>query len=103
MRGTAVSRRAIAFAVALLLGACSTDSKAGGGRIVRIDRPDFPLSRATPEGLVRFQDGAALFDVTLREADGLGPLYIRSSCGACHANDGRGPGFVRKMSVTDGA
>jgi CxxC motif-containing protein (DUF1111 family) len=83
--------------------ACTNDSQKDGGRVVRIDRSDFPLLRATPEELGRFQDGDVLFDVTLREADGLGPLYIRASCGSCHADDGRGPGIVRKMSVTNGA
>jgi CxxC motif-containing protein (DUF1111 family) len=97
-----VSRPVHAVVLLSALVACSTDSREESGRVVRIDRSDFPLLRATPEELVRFQDGDALFDVTLREADGLGPLYIRASCGACHADDGRGPGLVRKMFVTEG-
>jgi CxxC motif-containing protein (DUF1111 family) len=34
-------------------------------------------------------------------ADGLGPLYTRTSCDSCHANGVRGPGLVQKMSVVD--
>jgi CxxC motif-containing protein (DUF1111 family) len=91
-----VSRLAVFVAVAAF-GACSTAAREENGRVVRIDRPDLPLVRATPEELARFQDGDALFDVTFREPDGLGPLYVRASCGACHAGDGRGPGVVQKM------
>ena len=36
-----------------------------------------------------------------RDFQGLGPLYIRQSCGSCHAGDGRGPGAVRKMVLVD--
>lgn len=98
-----MSRPTVAFLAALALGACSNEPGRDKGRVVRIDRPDFPLAHATPEELARFQAGDLFFDVTLREADGLGPLYIRSSCAGCHADDGRGPGVVRKMSVTDGS
>ena len=30
-------------------------------------------------------------------SDGLGPLYTRNNCGACHQNASRGPGLVRKF------
>jgi CxxC motif-containing protein (DUF1111 family) len=102
MRRVLVSRpfaAAAAVAVTALL-ACSTGEK---GRVVRIDRPDLPLLRATHEELARFQEGDTLFEVTFREADGLGPLYVRASCGSCHADDARGPGFVRKAPNAEGA
>ncbi|HVY37892.1 MAG TPA: di-heme oxidoredictase family protein [Polyangia bacterium] len=49
----------------------------------------------------RFNRGDALFQLVLREADGLGPLYTRQFCGACHDDaDGlRGPGSAQKMVV----
>jgi CxxC motif-containing protein (DUF1111 family) len=101
MRGSHVSRSLFALLFVAALGACSNASRASGGRVVRVDRPDFPLLRARPDELSRFQAGDELFEVTMREPDGLGPLYIRASCGGCHAEDGRGPGFVRKMTVPD--
>lgn len=38
-----------------------------------------------------------LFEAVFRDAQGLGPVYIRQSCASCHADDARGPGTVRKM------
>jgi CxxC motif-containing protein (DUF1111 family) len=64
-----------------------------------VDLPDNPLSGLSPELEVDFNDGDLLFGTPLRQADGLGPLYTRSSCDSCHANDVRGPGLVSKMSV----
>jgi len=55
-----------------------------------------PLRAATDEERRRFKEGDALFEAIVRESDGLGPLYIRDSCAACHAADGRGPGLVTK-------
>jgi CxxC motif-containing protein (DUF1111 family) len=97
-----VSPRWLALLAIATLGACDDDSSDRGGRVVRIDRPDFPLERATADELGRCQEGDALFEVTLREADGLGPLYIRSSGAGCHVDDARGPGIVRKMFVREG-
>jgi CxxC motif-containing protein (DUF1111 family) len=66
--------------------------------VVRGDPPDLPLRAASKAEVARFDEGDGLFEVTYREADGLGPLFIRSSCGACHKNDGRGPGLVGRMA-----
>ena len=41
-------------------------------------------------------------DFTYNEADGLGPLYIRTSCSSCHQAANKGPGSVQKMSVVGG-
>ena len=98
---TRVPRFAVVALTVAALGACSNESREERGRVVRIDRPDLPLALATPDELARFQDGDALFDVTFREVNGLGPLYIRPSCGGCHADDSRGPGFVEKLSTSD--
>jgi CxxC motif-containing protein (DUF1111 family) len=71
-------------------------------RRVTVDLPSLPLRAATEAERVHFREGDALFEVVVRERDGLGPLYIRDSCAACHAADARGPGLVRKMAVIDG-
>ncbi len=63
-----------------------------------VDRPGLPLNRATEAELASFREGDALFEATVRESDGLGPLYVRDSCAACHQGDGRGPGFVNKLA-----
>jgi CxxC motif-containing protein (DUF1111 family) len=67
------------------------------------DVPSQPLRGATHSERLRFKAGDALFEVVVREADGLGPLYIRDACVACHAADARGPGLVTKMVVSEPA
>lgn len=64
---------------------------------------DVPVSGIGTDAIARFNDGDSLFEVVLRDADGLGPLYTRQFCGACHDDeDGlRGPGFAQKMSVVE--
>jgi CxxC motif-containing protein (DUF1111 family) len=64
---------------------------------------DVPVAGIGSDGVAKFNDGDTLFEVILREADGLGPLYTRQSCGSCHdAEDGlRGPGSAQKMSVVE--
>ena len=63
------------------------------------DPVDVPIDHATDEELKLFSDGDGLFELPLRDADGLGPLYTRTSCGSCHATGLRGPGSVQKMVV----
>lgn len=65
-------------------------------RKVTVDHPGLPLTALTEQELDRFKQGDALFEATIRDSDGLGPLYIRDACAACHAGDGRGPGVVTK-------
>lgn len=62
---------------------------------------DIPIQGATAEQIRTFFEGDDLFGTPLHEADGLGPLYTRSSCGACHDRGARGPGSVQKMSVVE--
>jgi CxxC motif-containing protein (DUF1111 family) len=71
-------------------------------RKVKVDLPGLPLARLTPRELERFKQGDALFEATVRESDGLGPLYVRDACAACHAGDGRGPGLVVKVAPRNG-
>jgi CxxC motif-containing protein (DUF1111 family) len=86
--------RAVLVCALLPLGCAEAPSSSNR---VRIDRPGLPLAEATPSELERFKEGDALFEATVRPSDGLGPLYIRDACAACHAQDGRGPGVVTKV------
>lgn len=69
---------------------------------INVDRPGLPLSALSNAELERFKQGDALFEATIRTSDGLGPLYVRDACSACHAADGRGPGLVTKAVPVNG-
>jgi CxxC motif-containing protein (DUF1111 family) len=62
---------------------------------------DVPIDGLSKDDVARFRAGDDLFDLPFRDVDGLGPYFIRSSCGACHADGSRGPGLVQKMAVVD--
>lgn len=62
---------------------------------------DLPVAGLSAEWEAAFTEGDALFDVPFREADGLGPLFIRSSCSGCHGGAARGPGNVQRMVQLD--
>ena len=64
---------------------------------------DVPVADVGASWVSRFNRGDALFQLVLRDSDGLGPLYTRQFCGACHDDaDGlRGPGYAQKMSVVE--
>jgi CxxC motif-containing protein (DUF1111 family) len=95
----------------LLLAAASVGCGGGGGPPAATTTDgsslqsqfDVPISGIGSAWIAKFNDGDSLFEVVLREADGLGPLYTRQFCGACHDDeDGlRGPGFAQKMSVVE--
>ncbi len=94
------------LAAAALSHACVAEAPPGEGpgplvRKVMVDRPSVPLEALGASELGRFRRGDALFEATLRESDGLGPLYVRDACSACHAADGRGPGVVTKIAPLD--
>jgi CxxC motif-containing protein (DUF1111 family) len=80
---------------------------AGGGEndpldgltIIHADASDLPIAGLDADVRARFDDGDTLFEAVFRDAQGLGPLYIRQSCASCHANDARGPGSVLKMAL----
>lgn len=90
-------KSAQALPLALVLAGC------GGGATsltVISDSPsDLPIAGISTQLLTAFNDGDRLFDVPFFETDGLGPAYIRSSCGSCHNGAGRGPGVVQKMAI----
>ncbi|MES1171986.1 MAG: di-heme oxidoredictase family protein [Bacteroidota bacterium] len=72
-------------------------------RVVGEDPVDLPLNGSSADQVALFDRGDALFDAVFRVPDGLGPLYIRTACSACHNEAGRGPGLVEKMSPADAA
>jgi len=99
-------RRAIQFCAFFAIASCSlapdkVRQDAPRARKVNVDRPGLPLSTLSADELDRFQQGDALFEATIRDSDGLGPLYVRDACSACHAADGRGPGLVTKAVPID--
>lgn len=69
--------------------------------IVSTDPSDSPLDGLTGDLLDRFNEGDVLFEDVFRESQGLGPTYVRHSCGSCHADDARGPGIVEKMIIVE--
>lgn len=87
----------------LVAPACSSETEASdpldGLTIVGEDPTDIPLRGASEKLVSRFLTGDLLFDAVFREPDGLGPLYIRSACGSCHAAASRGPGAVQKVAL----
>lgn len=58
---------------------------------------DLPLSGLSEAWRQRFDEGDRLFDVPFREADGLGPVYIRQACAGCHEGGARGPGATERL------
>ncbi len=94
------------WSVAVLLVGCGSastapGSDAGADTSVVPDPFDIPIAGATPDQIATFTAGDDLFDLPLREADGLGPLFTRTSCGACHDEGARGPGLVQKFAVVE--
>lgn len=63
------------------------------------DGTDLPLHGISDALLARFKEGDVDFDFTFRASDGLGPVYIRASCGSCHEAAAKGPGTVQKMAI----
>lgn len=70
-----------------------------GLTLVQEDPSDSPLPDLDEAWMERFLTGDRAFEIMFWETQGLGPLYIRSACAACHADDARGPGVVVKMAV----
>ena len=78
-----------------------TDSSDAGTVTIAGDPVDIPINGVTKDQVAIFQKGDELFDLPLHEYDGLGPLYTRPSCSACHDSAVRGPGLVQKMVVVN--
>jgi CxxC motif-containing protein (DUF1111 family) len=82
--------------LAPLVGACG--APLDGLQLVADDTPGRPLEGLDAELTARFRQGDARFDAPFTAAQGLGPLYVRSACSSCHADDGRGPGVVERLA-----
>ena len=91
---------AFASVAALGAGACATNDDGDLPSTV-VDAVDVPVDGLSAEDVARFDDGDALFGLPFRAPDGLGPLFIRSACAACHEEGLRGAGLVQKMVVID--
>lgn len=85
------------LAVLLFLAACSA-SDDEGPILVGLDPTDAPIAGLDATWRARFREADATFDIAWRPSQGLGPLYIRTSCASCHEADAKGPGFVTKMA-----
>jgi CxxC motif-containing protein (DUF1111 family) len=86
--------------VVCLAAACSSSTPAPPDAPSTLaNASDVPIDGLSAADVASFQDGDALFDLPFRPIDGLGPLYVRTSCGACHDKGSRGPGLVQKMAV----
>jgi hypothetical protein len=96
-------RSLVLLAFVSLSAACSAEKPPpdllDGIKLVEDDPTDIPLRGAESAELDRFDQGDALFDAVFREADGLGPLYVRTACSSCHEGAARGPGAVEKMAL----
>ncbi|KAA9341205.1 c-type cytochrome [Larkinella humicola] len=59
------------------------------------DLLDGPIGELTPEQNALFLEGDRGFnDEIFTPATGLGPIFVASSCGSCHAGDGKGHPFT---------
>ncbi|MBK7857471.1 MAG: hypothetical protein IPJ65_02375 [Archangiaceae bacterium] len=83
----------------LLAVACGGGVDVADAGYLPLDIPDQPLRGLDAAQKATFQKGDELFDLTLRDGDGLGPLYTAAACGACHDQAARGPGLVQKFSA----
>ena len=95
-------------AIALLVTACAGSARPGGadggstGGVALAPSPatpDLPLAGASLDQQRAFRAGDALFERVFQPADGLGPVYVRPSCTACHLRGGRGPAQTERMAV----
>ncbi len=97
--------RAITLPLVFVVGAAGCVDVAPAAEpaavLIREDNSDDPLAGLSPELQKAFDDGDSFFEARMFPAQGLGPVYIRTSCTSCHAGDGKGPGFVQKMAAFD--
>lgn len=80
-------------------GAGEEDDATTARVVIKADPTDVPLRDASEAERTLFLKGDALFDKVFQDPDGIGPLYVRRSCGECHEGALRGPGVVRTMWV----
>lgn len=97
------SVRAAALALGLAAAGCGAapppKDPLAGLQLLSEDPSDQPIAGLDEHWAQRFAAGDLAFEHNHGPAEGLGPLYIRPACGACHAADSKGPGGVTKMAV----
>lgn len=85
-------RLTLVFIVLLSLVSCRKLMPEAPGDDALLDGPVAGLSNAEQ---ARFLAGDIAFnDVVFTAATGLGPVFVSTSCGSCHAGDGRGHPFT---------
>jgi CxxC motif-containing protein (DUF1111 family) len=90
----------------LLVSACggagtsgSVDAGVNGGLLAPSPgTPDGPLRGATIDQQRAFRAGDAVAEYLFDSVEGLGPVYARPSCVACHLRGGRGPGQTERFA-----
>src|SRR5689334_21822830 len=93
-----VTRPSLGMLAVMCVGllSCGKDGPASDDirrlRVVHDDPSDLPLQDLSRSWRERFLTGDAGFEQLFRESEGLGPLYIRPACAACHTKDSKGPG-----------
>ena len=96
-----VNMKMVFIITAALLGGCvGGDDNQDPPSTIK-NAKDVPLDGLSAADVARFKLGDELFDLPFRAPDGLGPYFIRSSCGACHSEGSRGPGLVQKMAIVE--
>ncbi len=95
--------RSLPFLLALsaLTGCSPTEETTAPIESTLDNTSGLPLRGISKTSRELFDRGDALFERTQRNADGLGPLYVRAACVDCHRDDVRGPGLVEKISIID--
>ncbi|MGZ3445899.1 MAG: di-heme oxidoredictase family protein [Myxococcaceae bacterium] len=82
----------------------AVDSGVSGGVLAPSPAsPDVPLRGATAEQLRAFRAGDAVAEHLFDSSEGLGPVYVRPSCTACHLRGGRGPATTERFAVVSSA
>lgn len=80
------------LAIALLIGGCSELLPSAPAENELLDGP---IEGLTPEQSALFISGDIAFnDEIFTPATGLGPIFVATSCGTCHAGDGKGHPFT---------
>ena len=89
------------LALSALIGCSPTEETTAPIESPLDNTSGLPLRGISKTSREQFDRGDALFERTQRNADGLGPLYVRAACVDCHRDDVRGPGLVEKISIVD--
>ncbi len=87
----------VAASLASASSGCGRVPDAAALTVVTDDPTDEPVAGASDDDRRVFAEGDRIFERVFRPSQGLGPVFIQSSCRACHGAAGRGPGSVTRM------